>query len=176
MSMDYYLGVAAGAVCAVVLIIVLIRVFKVRRVKPQYDERQIAAQGRAFKLAFITLTVWCGLYGLLDAFGVRWCDTAATGLFLGIIVSAGVYAVSAVLNDAYFGYNESVSSVRLLIALGALNLFTALMTVFADGEHVVHDGVVQGTPTLSFAIAILFAVLLIVNRVHGKKLPKEDAE
>lgn len=175
MSKEYYLGVVVGIICAILLIWLLCRAFKIRRVNPQYDERQLAARGKSYRLGFFTLLIWCAFCGMLDSFGVRWCENIGIALYLGIIVSAGVFAVSAVCSDAYFGYNESFGSARLLALLGILNLVMGVLEL-VSGVKIIENGLLQSSPTLNLAIALLFGVLLVVNRIHGKKTAAQEDE
>ena len=70
--------------------------------KQRFDERQIIAQGTAYKAAFWTMLIYYMLYASISgAAGIVWCDHFL-GMFLGVIVGATVFALICVFGTLIF--------------------------------------------------------------------------
>ena len=108
MSKAWYIGFATGILIALVLIL-LIKKFLGK--KCSYDERQIAARGRAFQAGFITF-VLCGLaVFFIELFMEKPIDFFPPGLLSLIIcfIALLVFLEVAIFKDAYFSPDRPFS-------------------------------------------------------------------
>lgn len=98
----YVAGVLVGIGSAAVVIAVMAAVRKKQgQPKAEYDERQLAARGIAYRWAYMTL-----IFSLLANTGVEtiWGPWAKPGVavWMMIFLSIGVFIVACVRKDAYF--------------------------------------------------------------------------
>ncbi len=133
----------------------------------RYDERQELVQGRAFRGGFWTmmfsaiLLIWLNLFGVIPFVGME------VALLTVGMVSATVYAVYCVWNDAYFALNEGgnhTAMVSVIFLLGISNLIMGLNAIL-DGEMLV-DGM------LTFLVAH-FLVAMLAFGICGTYLLKK---
>ena len=142
-----------------------------RKQQKKFDERQIAAQGRAFKYAYLTLILYLLVYAILDmGFKIVWCELIF-GIALGIAFSLSTYFAYCIFQDAYFGVGESKPGA--LIGVNIIGLSQLLMVVecIEDGS-IVENGIItaDGLHLLFVALILLLdTFVLIRNRMD--KLP-----
>ena len=158
--MGWVIGIFAGITIA--LLILLIRII-LRGQKNQYDERQVAARGIAYKCGFFTLMLCEVLYSVLNALNLRFADDIA-GPILGIFPALAVFGSVAVMKDAYFGVNESKSSRIIWGVVGVL--WTAIgVTKIASGEGVA-DGLLT-IDSLQLFLGVTFLIIAAAQIVHA---------
>lgn len=123
----------------------------------EYDERQIAAQGRAARAAIYAYMIYAALGILLYGAGVRWFGLPEA-LFLGMAVTVGVFAVVCIWEDAYFRFTDRPG--RQLIPMGLLLVVQAL----SIWRHVESEGWMPGgqfDPVVAMNLSC--AALLVVT-------------
>ena len=103
----YVAGVLVGIGSAAVVIAVMAAVRKKQgQPKAEYDERQLAARGIAYRWAYMTL-----IFSLLANTGVEtiWGPWAKPGVavWMMIFLSIGVFIVACVRKDAYFAVAQN---------------------------------------------------------------------
>ena len=143
------------------------------KTKQLFDERQIAAQGTAYKAAFWAMLVYSILYAAVSgAGGIVWCDPFL-GIFLGVIVGVTVFAVICIFRDAYFRPDQSRTSMIVLInVICGCQGVLGFMHV-SDGT-VIEDGVLTADSLQLFLLLtglILDAAFLVKHRMekHGEQ-------
>ena len=153
-----------GALCGVLTVIVVYLVKRAAEGKTaDFDERQTAARGEAFKYAFFTTAAAELFYVCAAEGGFSPLDTAL-GSILAVLLGVTVFAVIAVVRDAYLSLREKPRSTVILSALMiAMNLLIGIPKltdgrVFQNGQ-MTFDGV-------SLVIAAMFAVILAVFVIH----------
>ena len=128
MSLSFAIGFAVGiAIVAIVCII-----FRIKNKTCEYDERQIAARGFAFKVGFITF-VLCQLAVLfIELFTEKPLVIVVPGMlsWLEALFALLVFVVVAIFKDAYFSPNKPFTKrwlaiVILFAILSILRGFTA---------------------------------------------------
>ena len=169
-KISYYIGVVVGFLLVVGFGLLVRFVFKTKHVKPEYDERQMMARGKAYKVGFFTLLIYGAICTVLQAIGLHWCE----GLLretIGIVIGVGAFAVVAILNDAYIGFNENNRyTIGVMSLIGLLNLGSAIIGIITDGLW--KDGKVT-TTIVNLLISLLFFVILITYWLHKKKARDE---
>lgn len=157
-SFWYIIGFLCGLAVVAIIGTILIK----RNGRPQYDERQELARGKAFKAAFFILLYYLTVTGILDlVWGIRFGDSF-TSSFLGICLAAAVFACSCIRHDAYFSVNDKPRSmVTLFIILtvvnGAIGVINLLRYGFMPGGVLTTDSMnlICGAMSLVILIAIL---------------------
>ncbi|MCD7838265.1 MAG: hypothetical protein LUG65_05060 [Clostridiales bacterium] len=129
MNVNLYhaLGFAAGVGVTLLLFLLLRRLWLGKwRVRSEYDERQKAAQGVAYRNAFWTVMGYLLLGWVLNLFDVE-LSASPLFLFAGVLLGVLVYAVSCILLDAYMGLNDNPRRwVVVTAVIAAVNLVCAL--------------------------------------------------
>ncbi len=163
-------GVAVGLLL-VALIIIASRKDEIG--KKKYDERQIAAQGMAYKLAFYTMLVYYALLMILFGAGVSLPVDNALLVFFGIALSAAVFATYAIAKDAYFSLNENSRSMLIMFSLMAVaNILLGVLRI-VSGEFM-EDGVVTFTSAGNLICGVMLAYILAVIVIKGITDKEED--
>ena len=119
MSNEASLGLVMGILCGILITVIIFSVKSIRnKGKVKYDERQIAVQGKAYKIAFFTLLILDGLYACTDLIGLELPVSPSLAVFTNIVIAVCVMATPMILQDAYFQLNDN----RKLIIIGLLFL------------------------------------------------------
>lgn len=165
-DISYYIGVVVGFLFVVGFGLLIRFTRQSKRLKPEFDERQVAARGKAYKAGFFTLLIYGAVRTALQAFGVEWCSGLVFEV-IGIVIGAGVFAVVAINNDAYLGFNEdNRHSMIILSLIGVLNLACGIIGIITDGLW--KDGEVP-TSFVNLLISVLFLAIVVTNWLHKKK-------
>lgn len=169
---EYALGVGCGIIFGLILLAVILKLTKTDGfMKCKYDERQQLVRGRGFKYAFFTLMFYNVFYGILDVALEKRVMDNFTGMIIGIVLGAMVYAIYCIWNDGYFSLNENPRRVRIaFFAIGVFNLALAFWSI-AHGT-VMEDGI------LTFRGANLFCgiMMLIICGVSFAKQQSTQKE
>ena len=172
MDRAYSIIIGIGAIVAAIVIILLMLLRKPGN-KPNFDERQLLARGKAYKAGFFTLTVYMILYGITELSGLVWCENI-TGVWIGVIIGAAVFCISAIHHDAYFGMRDNVKTwaiTNFLIAL--LNLTTGIIHA-AKGNIIGRRGLTFYS--VYFFIAGLFVLIAVSLIIHNSGHREDDEE
>ena len=170
----YVAGVLVGIGSAAVVIAAMAAVRKNQgQPKAEYDERQLAARGIAYRWAYMTLSV-----SLLADSGVEaiWGPWAKPGVavWMMIFLSVGVFVVVCVRRDAYFAMaQDPKASLWLFGAVEVLQIPNIIITLRSGG--VVVDGVLTWV-ALSPASGALFLVLTVCASVRLRRQKREEQE
>ena len=155
--------------CALLMFAVAKRKPK-REKKYQFDERQVSAQGTAYKWAFWTMLVYYLLYATVSgAAGIVWCDQFF-GMFLGVLVGVTAFAMICVFQDAYFRPDQSKASGIILINLLTVCQGIIGLTHLSDGT-VIEDGLLTADALQLFILlmGLVLDVAFIVKHSMDKR-------
>ena len=163
---------------AIILWMLLIAFFAEREKRSgrcgRFDERQLVAQGTAFKWAFITTAVYFVADAILsDVFGIVWYEPPI-GNFFGLIAGTAVFCVLCILQDAYIRPTDSktLSLVSInLIAVSQLGLYFSNYR----SEPPVQDGKLMGSSIflMFFFMAVLVDLTFFVKARMDKRAEQE---
>ncbi len=136
----------------------------------KYDERQLLAQGKAFKAGFFSLMSLLCVYVVYNAFSENMILRAPEGIFLCICASVLIFAVICIANDAYVALNESNRARTAILGfVGLCNLFLGIDRI-ADGT-IMEDGAFS-VSVLNLAVGVMGVVItlaLIIRSAQQKK-------
>lgn len=161
---NYSIGIICGIICAL-FVCVLAKVYIRRRLKMDqrdYDERQIAVQGSAYKYAYLTLLIVVFLGALcVSAFDLT--VKPLTLICLCAMLSLAVFVSICILRDAYFTCKTRKPGVFILfLALGVVNLIGGIRLLT---DHACENAWIS----LSVAFLMLYiGALMIVKNIRER--------
>ena len=131
MSTSWTIGFAVGIVIVAVVCGVAARIARNRGVgKGKYDERQQIARGKAFTWAYATLLIYLALWMIPRSMGAPFCMESLS-VWLGALISIGVFVGYSIFHDAYFKASESPRSwIGIISAIGLLNTGIGIARLF----------------------------------------------
>lgn len=168
----YVAGVLVGIGSAAVVIAVMAAVRKKQgRPKPEYDERQMAARGMAYRWAFLTLMLSLAVNTGVEAIWGPWAKPGVSAWML-IFLSIGVFIVACVRRDTYFAVaQDPKASLWLFGAVVVLQIPNIIITLRSGGF--VEDGLLTWD-ALSPASGALFLVLTVCAIVRLRRQREDD--
>lgn len=168
----YVAGVLVGIGSAAVVIAVMAAVRKKQgRPKPEYDERQMAARGVAYRWAFLTLMLSLAVNTGVEAIWGPWAKPGVSAWML-IFLSVGVFVVVCVRRDAYFAVAQNPRTYLWLFgAVVVLQIPNIIITLRSGGF--VEDGLLTWD-ALSPASGALFLVLTVCAIIRLRRQREDD--
>ena len=159
MNIAYGIGFICGLIFVVAAAFIIRKL--IFRKKAVYDERQKIEQGKACKAGFYFLLAYCLCFGFADnIFDFRF--TQLPIMFGGALISVMIYAVYCIWKEAYFPINQSsIKWIVLLIALGIVNVFIAVMNISTSPQSTVINGMCA---VMILIISIVSIIKLIIVR------------
>lgn len=151
-------------------IILLIMGFVIKKnERKNYDERQLAAQNAAYKIAFLVLVSYCWLCGCLNILDIRWADVGFQ-MFSGIMVSFTVFICFSLIKDAAYTMKEKpIIMILLLYLVSAIGLVA--FCFYLKGTPLFHNGMISYfavDAVASICFAIMGTVALVKHRLSKK--------
>lgn len=139
----------------------------------QFDERQIAAQGTAFKWAFWSMLGYNILYMFICGIGgIVWCDDILS-MWLGVIVGTTVFCVVCIFRDAYLGRIQSKAGAIILINLFGFGQGLLGLRYLTDGT-IIENGVL--TADSMYLFITLMALVIDAAFLIKRRMDKREAE
>jgi MFS family permease len=124
-------GVAIGILIGLILALALILIANNnRKVRSEYDERQLRVRGDAYRYAFYTVVIW-EVFLFILAFGeIRLPIPEYVLHFTGILAGVIVLSSYCIWKDAYWGLNNNRKRYGIiLVVAGLLNALPLFMTL-----------------------------------------------
>ena len=159
----YLAGILAGIMAAAVVTAILTAVRKKQgRPKSEYDERQMAARGVAYR-------VNTGVEAI-------WGPSAKPGVsaWMLIFLSIGVFIVACVRKDAYFAVAQNPRTYLWLFGAVVLCQIPNFLLQLRSGD-LVEDGLLTWN-ALSPACGVLFGVMFVCMLVRLRRQKREEQE
>ena len=165
--------IAAGAVLGILLAALIVTLSRDWNTKTgQYDERQIAEQGKSYKLAFYTFLACFTVMIVISDVLTKYVEMRLQ-LFIVFLIVAAVMLTHSVMHDAYFRMDESR---RFYV------IFFAFLTLFNIGIGIRHliagEAIVDGVFTfIGFAnllCGVLSGYLLLLIFIKKLRDREED--
>ena len=165
-SMGFIIGLMIAA-------IVLVAIFKYAnkdgKVRTQYDERQKAVRGKAYKYAFHAEIFAQVVIMCLFMSGVELPIENYALLFVGIIFGCMVLATYCIWNDVYWGLNNDHKRYQIVFAVAlVLNILPLIGGI--KGGTLLENGKL-GMPVLNIVVIIMMAVVyieLLIKKIKDK--------
>ncbi len=142
----------------------------------RYDERQIAMQGKAYKYAFFSMLSYFVVIMLISflmdlPLFIQIPFSTDFMLLFGLLIGVVVFAVTAIINDAYFSLNENRKFlIGIFSVLTVINLTIGIILI-ARGELVEDlEFNLSNSGNLISGIALLILLIsLLVKRFKDRK-------
>ena len=121
-------GVAVGIAFGLILAVALVLISNNnRKVKTEYDERQLKVRGDAYRYAFYTVLIWEVILFVLGVGEFRLPLPEYVLHFAGLMVAMIVLSGYCIWKDAYWGLNNNRKRYGIVfVAAGLLNLIPVL--------------------------------------------------
>lgn len=170
----YLAGILAGIMAVAVVTAILTAVQKKQgRPKPEYDERQMAARGVAYRWAFLTLMLSLAVNTGVEAIWGPWAKPGVSAWML-IFLSIGVFIVACVRKDAYFAVAQNPRTYLWLFGAVVLCQIPNFLLQLRSGD-LVEDGLLTWS-ALSPACGVLFGVMFVCMLVRLRRQKREEQE
>lgn len=170
----YAIGMAGGAVFGILLIaLVVVLSRKENAPAKRYDERQVAAQGKAYKYGFITMSV-C-LVMLVLSLTMKISIPAETGLLIMLCFLCGgaVTVTNLIWDDAYFRMDENRPMwIVFFSLLSLLNLGIGISQIVR--HEIVSEGMLTLRGSMNLICGVFMAYILAVILIKSIKDRNED--
>ena len=158
-------GVIAGMLLGVIFLVIIFRFANNnKKAKTDYDERQKAMRGEAYKAAFFTLLAFEMLMVILSAGNFSLPMESYLTHTLGIFLSCTVLGCCFIWKDAYWGMNNDRKRYLIIAgALAVLNIIPVIRTLIA-GEMIV-DGKLTDV-FLNLMVLVMLAAMGITGLIR----------
>ena len=181
-SIWYVLGVFAGIVMGIVILVVITWIEKKfggkfgafsKDKEKVYDERQFLARGQAYKVGFFTLMFYVMIAVLLDEIFEIHILMSLGGMWIGVCISIAVFAIICIMKDAYMSLQENARGIMIVFGgIGLMNICCSLPNLLhGEGLTEVAQAVKYGkiyeytkfsTSSMNLTAGILFLILMAV--------------
>ena len=160
-------------IAALLLVFGIYVIVTTNRSENKYDERQLAARGKAAMNALIIVMMCCFTYGCLSI-SIENFPISMYEVGIGsVIVGSTAFAIMCDVNDAFFGLSERRAKfIALSWVMGILALFGAGMTFLGLGRfnEITGTGIVVGICFLLLAIE-----LTVKSSIEKKEATDEES-
>ena len=174
----FIIGLIAGSIFLVaVLMIPILDFARIDKDKTkQYDERQIAMQGKAYKYAFYTILIYFSLIALLTLLNdlplfIKLPFSSDLLIIFGLLLGIIVFAVTAVMKDAYFSLNDNKNFfITFFSILAFVNLAFGIYHI-AHGDIARDNGFTMvNFGNLLFGTAMLVLLIsMLLKKIKDRK-------
>lgn len=164
MSTAFYIGFIVGILIVAIVSLISIK----RKCRGQYDERQKAIQGVAYKVGFFAMFAYFIINGFICMEIGEWLpiiDMNFIGLCFGIVCFAGY----AIFNDAYLSLNSKPFKFSLFISFVAIINYVCFFINVMDGDT--PDAFLLNLICAVFLTVICFMIIIkvIIDKHNEKK-------
>ena len=174
-AIGFVVGLLLVFIVCFIIRLVSVKLLKKSKKQFEYDERQIAARGKASMIGFTVLCFWQILTMCIDiSFGTLFM-TPALWNFCGLIAGITAFAVTCIWNDAYFTQANKKTRFIIFIIIAAI---VNIIIFFINGginKAVTDDGLL-GTPFTNLFAAIMLLIITINLIIKICKNKKTDME
>ncbi|MBR4760283.1 MAG: hypothetical protein IK078_09085 [Lachnospiraceae bacterium] len=178
MSVAYKAGVAVGIFVAITIFVLLMKIVnKDRKLKTEYDEKQLAVRGIGYKYGFFTIIFYDLAIVVISAMGIKIPMIPEMVLFTGVMLGAIVMASYDIWHDAYMGLNTNAKGFAVFaVIVAGINLLSALFN-WKD-LAIYEEGVLQ-FPFMNLVCCFAFVLIgiqLFAKSIKDKKEIEEEED
>lgn len=168
MGMVQMIRILIGMLVGIIIGVLIVRWARGswKRVKSDCDERQKIARGVAYRNAFWAMTLYLGLWFMLDAFNVPLLSQKKMIMFCffgGLLV----FAISCIMKDAYLGIHDKAS--RWVVLDGALMLMNLVLAGIGYRSN-------SNTAWVNLSLGIVMLIILIAMGIRAVICRTEEQE
>lgn len=182
-SIEYFLGLVAGIVAGLALVVCLTWIIKKMGgkvgcgcQKGSYDERQMLARGQAYKTAFFTLMFYLIIISLISELFEMTLFMSFMGIWIGICFSIMVFAIICIIKDAYMSLYENAKGIIILFSVVALlNIIIGVRNII-EKCPMIEDGAIS-VDCMNLVVGAMFCIIVVVfggKLIYDKKHVEEE--
>lgn len=164
MDGNVYIYSITGGMLSIFIVILITAVFrKKKKIRPDYDERQVAARGIAYKNGFIMLWIWTFTGIMLDNItGPVFADDSIL-MFTTLLFCGSGIVVTCIWKDAYFPVNKKpFPFILTIIIVMILNVVSSWRILVSFPDSILTDGKLNTNSIHPLCFAFLLVILLNV--------------
>lgn len=166
------IGIICGIIVGLLICVVIFRICNQdKKIKSEYDERQLSIRGRSYKYGFYTLLIYMAILVLYFMSDIKIPFVNGVLIFFGMALGIVVVAIHSIWENAYWGINNNRKKYYIIFGLCTLINLSAGIVAIANGT--ILEGF-QG-PMLNLICAIMLIILSITLFLKSK-LTKDDTE
>lgn len=165
MSTYYIIGFCVGFLAVAIICFI----FGKKKCKVQYDERQKAIQGVAYKLGFFAMIFYFLVNGFICTEIGNWLPLLHMN-FIGVCVGIACYACYAIFNDAYISLNTKPFKTLLPLAfVSVINYIVFLVRLGKDDSYFETSILNLICAILLTAVCVMLIIKIIIDKCREKK-------
>jgi len=169
-------GFVIGLIVGLILVVCLFKYAnKDGKIRTEYDERQKAVRGKAYKYAFYTDIFVQALLMLIFMSDYNLPVENYALVFTGVIIGCIVLAAYCIWNDVYWGLNNNHKRYHAIFVIALILNFLPVYFQ-AKGGSLFENGKI-GMPMLNIAViimmVIIYAELLIKKFIDNRSGDRE---
>ncbi|MCH5297479.1 MAG: hypothetical protein J1E85_07405 [Ruminococcus sp.] len=169
MSIPYLTGLFVGILFVLIFFMIFL-IFKKKKPMNQYDERQKAIQGVAYKVGFFAMFAYFLFNGLICMEIGNWLPMLNMN-FIGIGVGLLCYAGYAIFKDAYISLNTKPMKTMLsLAAISAVNYICFFINYNINNEN----PEIFLTSLICAILLTLICIMIIIKAIIDKCCAKKE--
>lgn len=134
--------------------------FTKNNANPTYDERQIANRGIAYKFSFLTLIIYSFSIAILLLLDFSLPISTAFWIFLGGVITTGVFITISIWKDCYFAINSNISKVITLLIV--LTITSTLLTIADFRNGLISFALLKLMITILFGYSAIVAIIKVI--------------
>lgn len=173
------LGLITGIIIGLLIYFITIKATRKYRFgnKDDFDERQKTEQGKAYKIGFFAIIIFCAIYGAADAILEKGLPIEGSAIaFMAIIVGAFSFATYAIFHDSYISINErSIRTKIILLVIGLMNIISGTGALL--NGNIIEDGILTvriSTLLVGLLLLVLLAEILVKERLDKRECDEES--
>ncbi|MCR5278594.1 MAG: hypothetical protein K6E19_04050 [Lachnospiraceae bacterium] len=169
-----FISLICGAIVGLLIVaLIIVASRKDTAVANKYDERQIAAQGIAYKYSFITMIVYYTVLALVSIMEPAIPVDNSLLTFLGVLIGGGVFITYVILKDAYFRLDENRTPLIVFFSIFSfLNIAVGIIHIVR--KTVFENGMLTLTGTCNLTCGIFLLYMLVIIIIKGFMDKQED--
>lgn len=169
MNTNEFLGFMSGLIISLVIVML----YKKRKGKMQYDERQNIIIGKAYSMSFTIFAIYAISAGVLCRFTGQKLFGDFVFLFLGFCIALTYNVIYRIKNDAYVGVNEYNNCkldkrIRIIFVIGILSIVPFVLDSIFDKSPIIEDGLLN-ISLVNLMAGIMIITISIVFKLHNNK-------
>lgn len=164
MSIAYYIGFGIGILVVAIVSLILSK----KKCCEQYDERQKAIQGVAYKFGFFAICAYLIINSFICSEIGEWLPMLDMN-FIGLCFGVVCYAGYAIFNDAYISLNSKPLKFILLMSFIAVINYVCFFINFMKGDTSEIYMLNLICAALLTAVCIMLIIKVIIDKCNEKK-------
>lgn len=165
MSTYYIIGFCVGFLAVAIICFIFVK----KKCKGQYDERQKAIQGVAYKFGFFAMIFYFLINGFVCTEIGNWLPVLHMN-FIGVCVGIACYAGYAIFNDAYISLNTKPFKTLLPLAfVSVINYIGFLVRLGKDDSYFYTCLLNLICAILLTAVCVMLIIKIIIDKSREKK-------